>query len=185
MVNHVALAGLLLDIAGAILLARSLFFASPARYARDAAGRTFAHVAGHEPEKDADHAREWAEVRVGASLLVVGFVGQAIGTIESEWSAGAAVAAYLCAGCLVTAAVLLVRRLTRRRELAVFVAQLVVSSDARWRYNHWASYAQAYGRRGNRSRADLEAAIARAAAELGEHPWEGYEPSESDLSPSD
>jgi hypothetical protein len=181
--NHVALGGLALDIAGAVLLARSLFFVSPTRYAAEATGRTFAHIAGHEPDKDADHAREWAETRVGASLLIAGFLGQALGVLKSDWGVVSAVIVYALTGGVFVAALFGVRRLTKQRELAVFAAQLEAGKDARWRYNHWASYARTYRSRPGRAVTDLDSTIQTTARRMGEHPWQGYEPGETDLRP--
>jgi hypothetical protein len=82
MINAVNLGGLLMDISGAVLLARALLTSDVDRYA-DQTIRTptaLPLVNYLSSAADLDHARDHAECRLGLALLIGGFAGQLLGT---------------------------------------------------------------------------------------------------------
>lgn len=79
--NDLTIVSLLLDIAGAIWLAKALAFGSPEAYvATTRAGDTI----GVPVHGDLGHAKDVADAQIGTSLLVLGFVGQGVAALGRE-----------------------------------------------------------------------------------------------------
>jgi hypothetical protein len=117
------MAGLLVDLCGAALLARALAFESTRTYI-DTVGTIRWPAAGVYAEQDLVHASNSADARVGAILLLAGFVGQFVGAIRSDWSCTVAVIAYAVALLAITAGLIAVPRLRGGREREIFMAHL-------------------------------------------------------------
>jgi hypothetical protein len=171
MADHVAIAGLACDITGAILLARALAFESPDEYAQSwARGHTMGAMGGLNAAADFAHARDAVEARVGALLLLSGFLGQAIGDTRSSWSDTAAALAYVAAAVAITGGLLALRPWRRHREREIFIAQIVVSNSPKAGYRLYAEYLAGFMQRGQ-TKADLDEWVAEAERRNGRHPW--------------
>jgi hypothetical protein len=169
--DHVAIAGLACDITGAVLLARALAFESPEEYAQSwARGRTMGAMGGLNAAADFADVRDAVEARVGALLLLAGFLGQAIGATRSSWSHVAAVLAYLAAAAAITGGLLVMRPWRRRREREVFLAQLAVFNSPKAGYRLYGEYLAGFTQRGQ-TKADLDEWVAEAERRTGRHPW--------------
>lgn len=172
MADHAAIAGLLTDITGAALLARALAFETPERYVREAAQPVdLGSLGGIDPPRDFARAREGAEARVGATLLVLGFVGQAIGSWRSDWSETAAIVAYCLAAVAIIGGLAAIRTMARWREREIFLARLDLLGDPSRRYNLFGAYLAAFTQR-DRPEQELRAWVADAEVRLGRHPWD-------------
>jgi hypothetical protein len=169
--DHVAIAGLACDVTGAILLARALAFESPDEYAQSwGRGHTMGAMGGMNATADFTHVRDAIEARVGALLLLAGFLGQTVGDTRSSWSHTAAVLAYLAAGAAIIGGVLALRPWRRRREREIFLAQLAVCNSPRARYRLYAEYLAGFTQRGQ-TKGDLDKWVADAERRIGHHPW--------------
>lgn len=171
MADHVAIAGLVCDVTGAVLLARALAFERPAAYAGAwARGPTYATVAGYDPTRDLDRARDAVEARVGATLLLLGFVGQLVGAVRSSWSSTAGAITYAVAVLVVVCAIAALGPLQRRRERVTFVAMLLATDDQDRRIKLYDAYLAHFTRTGRNSN-DLDAWLDEATQRLGRQPW--------------
>jgi hypothetical protein len=112
----------MLDVVGAVLLARGVVFQAAHEYVRENPGPLFPRAA--DPERDLAAARDAADARVGASLLVLGFVGQGVGAFSSDWTATEAGIAYAVAVVLIVLALLGLPRVRDERARAFYLAQL-------------------------------------------------------------
>jgi hypothetical protein len=170
--DHVAIAGLACDITGAVLLARALAFESPAEYAQSwARRRTVGSMGGFNAAADFAHVRDAVEARVGALLLLAGFLGQAIGDTRSNWSHLTAGLAYLAAAVAITSGLLVLRPWRRRREREVFLAQLAISNSPKAAYGLYSEYLAGFTQRGQ-TKVDLDKWVAEAQRRTGRHPWQ-------------
>jgi len=169
--DHVAIAGLACDITGAVLLARALAFESPDEYAQSwARRRTMGAMGGLNAAGDFAHVRDAVEARVGALLLLAGFLGQTVGDTRSSWSDTAALLAYLGAGLAISGGLLALRPWRRRRERETFLAQLAACGSPKARYSLYGEYLAGFTQRGQ-TKADLDRWVAEAARRTGYHPW--------------
>jgi uncharacterized membrane protein YiaA len=85
--DYPAVAGLVLDIGGAVLLARGITFGSARAYlGRQYAETVMAAMEGVDLQRDQERARDVADAATGVGLLVAGFVLQAVGAWQSQWS---------------------------------------------------------------------------------------------------
>ena len=179
MADHAAIAGLLIDITGAALLARALAFETPERYVREAAQPVnLGSLAGIDPPRDFARAREGAEARVGATLLVLGFVGQAVGSWRSDWSGTSAIVAYCLAVVAITAGFAAIRPIARRREREIFLARLDLLVDPGRRYDLFGAYLAAFTQR-DRPEEELRAWVEVAEERMGRHPWDELLPADA------
>jgi hypothetical protein len=78
-----AIAGLGVDIAGAVLLARGLALEAPYDYVRTHPRRQ--HPGTVDAGADLQRAKDQAEARLGAFLLILGFAGQLVGSFRADW----------------------------------------------------------------------------------------------------
>jgi hypothetical protein len=141
--DHAAIAGLMVDLSGGLLLARA-FGMPPDEYAhllrlgKTPARPAPSYLANVDPEADFAYAKNAVEARVGSVLLVVGFIGQATGAIGPHWLSAAV--AYPLAIIIVLLSVLALGPLRDRRERAVFVAMMTKLSPAPDRYDLYSTY---------------------------------------------
>jgi hypothetical protein len=169
--DHIVIAGLACDITGAILLARALAFESPDEYAQSwERARTMGAMGGLNAAADFAHVRDAVEARVGALLLLAGFLGQAIGDTRSSWNLVAAVLAYFAATVAITGGLLVMRPWRSRREREVFLAQLAVFNSPKAGYRLYSEYLAGFTQRGQ-TKADLDKWVAEAERRTGRHPW--------------
>lgn len=171
MTDDLAAASLVVDIAGAVLLARALAFESAEEYAAECGRRsTWNAVGGLDAHADFVHARDAVEARVGTALLVCGFVGQAVANLVPDESTALAVIGYVGAGLLIGIGILALRPLRRVRERDVFVAQMLRCRDAKRRYDVYGAYLAGFTQRGQ-TKTDLDRWVSIVEARLGRHPW--------------
>ncbi len=142
MTNDLAIASLCVDIAGAILLARALVLQPPSRYAEENPGPLAPRSAN--PRQDLAHARSYADARVGLSLLLIGFAGQAVASAAVDpleaW-------AYPLAGLCIAVGLPARGWIRRRRERAVYLAQLSANPNvAESAHKAWWAEMQERGR---------------------------------------
>jgi hypothetical protein len=122
--DHVAIAGLMVDFSGAVLLARALAFEGADEYVRSSGTTRWAGAGGTDVYRDFERAEDGAEAVIGAAQLGAGFLGQLIGAVQSDWSETAAVIAYTVAVIVIGAGWAALPRLRRRRERDIFFAHL-------------------------------------------------------------
>lgn len=167
MVSHAALAGLILDGAGAVLLARAAIFERPRDYVKGRGTPKYNYDAG----ADTVRAKDGADARVGAALLFLGFAGQGVA------AAGGSVCplvAYLAAGVVLALALPAWRRGRARFEVEMLRARLqqIEDRDGLIVYENGASVIEHYAEemRGLRRGAD-ESLDAFAANAFGRNFW--------------
>jgi hypothetical protein len=175
MADHVAIAGLLADLSGAALLARGLAFEGAQEYVRNAGTTKWAGAGGTDVYRDFERAADGAEARVGAMLLVGGFVGQAIGAAQSKWSTCAAAIAYVIAVAVIAAGCAAMPLVRRRRERDIFLAHLHAAAGpagaaAKERFDIYCLYLSAFTQTA-RSPDRLKRWVAMWEARQGRHPW--------------
>jgi hypothetical protein len=122
--NHVAIAALVVDAFGAVLLLKALAFQTAEQYARENPAALYPRST--DLGRDAGRARDVADAQAGALLLFVGFLGQAVGAWQSHWSCATASAAYAVAVVLIATALASRRRLRRRFEGQLYVAHVAL-----------------------------------------------------------
>jgi hypothetical protein len=165
--SAVAAGGLVLDIAGGLLLASGLMFKKPQQVVRETVtwGGDDVNV-----DLDASLAKQTADARIGATLLALGFSVQLAGALgwhrTSDWRA--VIYATVSAFLLDLAAVVLLLRVWRPRHLrAMLVTRLAVTQNVL----HWRSilteYGPLLGERSTRLAADQETTAEYAERLLG------------------
>jgi hypothetical protein len=125
--NDLGIAGLMLDVVGALLLVRGLVFQPAERYAAENPGPLFLRSAN--PKQDLAHAESAAEAAVGIGLIVLGFIGQLLGNglvHENSTTEGLAYAGVVLALGIGWLSMPVVRM---RRERAVYRAQQALYRD--------------------------------------------------------
>jgi hypothetical protein len=135
--NSVAIAGLLADLAGALLLASALVFERARYYAIASRGGT---IGGFNPRADMARTKEAAQALAGLALLALGFGGQLLAAAGVS-AAGDRPLPYLVAGAAIVAACCAVPWERHRRERKVIAAGLSESAHAS--AGTWVMYAQA------------------------------------------
>lgn len=126
MINAVNVGGLVMDISGAWLLARALVIRDVERYTEETVrpAGTVPFVASISPVADLDHARDYAECRLGLGLLVGGFTGQLIATVAPSGPTWLEIAFAIVAVAAVAAALIVRPRYVRVTQQAIFRARV-------------------------------------------------------------
>jgi hypothetical protein len=124
MADHVAIAGLIDDLAGAWLLSKAIAFTPAASYVSGSGTVRWAGAGGTDVTRDLERAHDAAEAQVGAFLLGVGFIGQAIGATQSNWSTTSGAVAYSLAVLAIVVGLSVRPWLQARRSRSIFFARL-------------------------------------------------------------
>jgi MFS family permease len=142
MANGVAIAALLADLFGALLLAWTLVFERAKDYV------TMAVTAyGYNPRADVARAKETAQALAGLVLLGVGFAGQLSAAAGLSSDPGCPRPYGVAAGAIILAYGLVpVER--RRRERNIIGTRLAEAAKSGTTDDVWRGYAQALARRG-------------------------------------
>jgi hypothetical protein len=135
--NSIAIAGLLLDVAGAVLLTSALAFERASDYITVSQGGT---LGGSNPRFEIARAKESAQALVGVALLVAGFGGQLAAAAGAQADGGRTVP-YLAVGVALLIAYCAVGLERRRRERGFIVAAL--GESALESASTWQVYARA------------------------------------------
>ena len=80
-------------------------------------------------------------------LLILGFVGQGVSALCSDWDTAAVVVAYVCAALLIVGALVALPWVRRERERAIYLAQLRQYGDDGAR-DQWRTVMRERGPRG-------------------------------------
>jgi hypothetical protein len=124
-VAHPAIAGLVLDIVGAAIIAVTVLVARPAKWVADArASGTMAAMQGVFPIRDREHAQQVADTRIGASLLALGFAGQLGAGLMDKWPARSALWAYPTAFVIICLAMLYRDAVRRAVERDIYLERM-------------------------------------------------------------
>ena len=134
--NSVAIAGLLADLAGAVLLASALAFERARYYAVASRGGT---IGGFNPRTDMARTRGAAQALAGVALLALGFGGQLLAAACVSADGGCPLP-YLLTGVAVLAACCAVPWERRRRERKIIETGL--GESALESADTWVMYAR-------------------------------------------
>ena len=156
MTNHIALAALGIEIAGALLLARALAFESLATYVAGAQTRYDFNAA-----LDLARASDVADAQVGLALLLFGFAGQALAAGGLGASLDWALVAYPTLLATIGVAQILPPQLRRVRERDILRARLLQHPGE---MTHYANVLAAYAN-------DLEDTFRAKRPNEGLRPW--------------
>lgn len=162
-----ASAGLILDLVGAALLV----FGAALRKSWETADMATTRY-DFNPDVHVGLAKQTADARVGATLLVLGFSGQLLSAFGVDCSAGAVVAATSAGATLASLAAALLWRPWERR-----VAIRRALANELWRHRRnmatlWQSILDAYGYRMNTPRGDAETPEEYGKRLLGDERWQ-------------
>jgi hypothetical protein len=127
-INCVAIASLAVSIAAAVLWARSLAFQTPRHYAAQQRGALYPRTTNIPG--DAARASDVADAQAGAALLVVGFAGQVVSVLRSDWAGWENIVAGAAAALVIVIAVSQRTRLRRRFERELYLTRVELEASA-------------------------------------------------------
>ena len=137
--NHVAIAALVVNIVGALLLCKGVAFQGAWLYAQEQPAALYPRSTN--VPRDVARARDVADAQAGAVLLVLGFLGQVVAALQSHWSTAISIAAYILVVVLIVIAVVARRMLRKRFERALYMAHVDLE------FRRWKSPARQASRR--------------------------------------
>ena len=120
--NYVAIASLVVSVAGAVLLARGLAFQTPRHYAAEQPGALYPRTTNIPG--DAARASDVADAQAGAGLLVVGFAAQVVAALRSDWASWEAIVAAATAALIILLAISQRGHLRRRFERELYLTRV-------------------------------------------------------------